>query len=189
MNRATSILAVLFVLSSLGGKTAFASEETSSMRMKTRTSPPIQSSQESKVLRQLAVALAGGSEAMRPLRGSPYEDDEKDRLQLPIPGMDCGIDRILSYVSCYSRIIPNEKEADNLFAELINEVEAALPSGSWQKVNRMPAISSIRSNTYEDQNSGAQIDVDLVAQPTPETPDSCVITIYGWIATEAAILN
>ena len=99
MNRARSILTVLFFVSSLGaGKTALASEETSSMPMKTEISPSIQSAQGPNVLRQHA--LAGGSSAMRTLRGSPYGDDEKDRLQPPMPGMDCGIDRILSYVSC-----------------------------------------------------------------------------------------
>lgn len=61
-----SILAVLFFFSSLGAvKAVFASEGSSSVVMKTETSPALQSSQASNVLGQIAIALAGGSEAMR----------------------------------------------------------------------------------------------------------------------------
>jgi hypothetical protein len=190
MDRATSILTVLFFIFSLGaGKTALAFEKTPSMPTKTKIWPSIQSAQGPNVLRQLALALAGGSSAMRTLRGSPYGDDEKDRLQPPMPGMDCGIDRILSYVSCYSSIIDSEKEAGNLFTQFVYDLQAALPSDSWRKVDNMPAIGSIRSSTYEDQTSGAQIDIDLIARPTPQGAYSYVLTIYGWTATEAATLN
>ena len=126
---------------------------------------------------------------MRTLRGSPYGDDEKDRLQPPMPGMDCGIDRILSYLSCYSSIVDSEKEAGNLFTQFAYDLQAALPSDSWRKVDNMPAIGSIRSSTYEDQISGAQIDIDLITRLTVEGQYSYIITIYGWTATEAATLN
>ena len=53
----------------------------------------------------------------------------------------------------------------------------------------MPAIGSIRSSTYEDQTSGARIDIDLIARLTVEGQYSYIITIYGWTATEAATLN
>jgi hypothetical protein len=63
---------------------------------------------------------------MRALRGSPDEYDQKDRLQPALPGMNCGIDRILSYVSCYSdHPIINEKEADKLFKGVGYECVAA----------------------------------------------------------------
>ena len=87
MYLAISILAVLFFFSSLGAaKAVFSSEDSSSMVMKTETSPAFQSSHN--VLGQIAIALAGGSEAMRALRGSPYEDARKDRLHPPLPEMN-----------------------------------------------------------------------------------------------------
>jgi len=84
-----------------------------------RDSPASQSSEASNVLGQIAIGLAGGSEAMRALRGSPYKDTQKDKLQPPLPGMNCRIERILSYVSCYSALINNEKEAENVFMRLV----------------------------------------------------------------------
>jgi hypothetical protein len=71
MYRATSILtALLFVSSLSAGKTSFASEETSSGATKTRISPSSEPSQERNVLRQLAVALAAGGDALSRFRGS-----------------------------------------------------------------------------------------------------------------------
>ena len=139
MYPARSILAVLFFLSSLGGaKAAFASEDSSPMAMETEASPAFQSSPESNVLRQVAIALAGGSEAMGALRGSPYPDDQRDRLEPPLRGMDCGIDRILSYLSCYSAPIIDKKEAENAFTQLVDDVKAGLPSASWQPITVVP---------------------------------------------------
>jgi hypothetical protein len=81
MYLARSILAVLFFFSSVGAvKAVFSSEDSSSMAMKTETSPAFQSSQASNMLRQIAIALAGGSEAMR-ARGSLDEDARKDRTR------------------------------------------------------------------------------------------------------------
>jgi hypothetical protein len=109
MYLARSILGVLFFFSSVGAvKAAFASEDSSSMAMKTETSPAFHSSQASNVLRQIAIALAGGSEAMRALRGSPDEYGQKD-------------------ISCYGAVINNEKEAENVFNQLVDDVKAALP--------------------------------------------------------------
>ena len=134
MYLARSILAVLFFFSSVGAvKAVFASEDSSSMAMKTETSPAFQSSQASNVLRQIAIALAGGSEAMRALRGSPDEYGQKDRLQPMLPEMNCGIDRILSYVSCYSAVINNEKEAETVFNQLVDDVKAALTADSGDR--------------------------------------------------------
>jgi hypothetical protein len=47
-----------------------------------------------------------------------------------------------------------------------------------------PGIDSIRSHTYEDQNSGAHIDIDLIARPDMEGDYSYLITSFGWAATE-----
>src|SRR4051794_37563788 len=104
MRCAKSIAVVFFFASLAAVKVAFASEDDLSRGMKTEAPVSLQSGQTSNVLRQVATALAGSGESMRALHGAPYEDDNRDRLQVSIPGMDCGIDRILSYVSCYSRL-------------------------------------------------------------------------------------
>ena len=117
---------------------------------------------------------------MRALRGSSYEDDQKDRLQPPLPGMNCGIDRILSYVSCYSARINNEKEAENVFTQLVDDVKAALPSDRWRPIKVIPRLGSIRSISYEDRESGAKIDIELLVQPAMEVQSSYVISFYGW---------
>jgi len=178
---AKSILIVLFVLSTLGvAKAAFASEETSSIASKPASSPSLQSSQASNALRQVAIGLSGDTEAIRALHGLPYENDNRDRLQPPIPGLDCGVDRNLSYVSCYSALMTDQKEAENVFARLLADVEAALPSGRWQLVTAVPTLASIRSVSYEDEKTAAQIDIELLAQTTAEAQFSYVISLYGW---------
>ena len=93
------------------------------------------SGQITNVLRSLAGALSAGSEAMRPFHGLMSEnEDNKDDLDPAIPGMECYIDRILSYVSCYSPSIGTEKDADSLIsisksfgadAQVIGRVEAS----------------------------------------------------------------
>jgi hypothetical protein len=174
---ARSILAVFFLLSSLGGANpGFAFEDDSFMATKAENSPAFQSSQASNVLGQVAIALAGGSEAMRALRGSPYEDDQKDRLQPPLPGMNCGIDRILNYVSCYSALIINEKEAENVLMQLVDDVKAALPSDRWGPVEVMPTLGSVRIISYEERESGARIDIELLRP----VQNSYIISLYGW---------
>ena len=67
------------------------------------TQPFTETGQITGVLRRLAGALSSGSEAMRQFHGLRSEnEDNKDDLNPAIPGMECYIDRILSYVSCYS---------------------------------------------------------------------------------------
>jgi hypothetical protein len=61
-----------------------------------------------------------------------------------MPGMDCGIDRILNYVSCYSTSLDNKKETEAVFTRLIDDVQAALLSGSWRSVEGVPDSRSIR---------------------------------------------
>lgn len=45
-------------------------------------------SHEVNVLRQVAIALAAGRDAIQDLRGPPIENSNLDRLKLPTPGMD-----------------------------------------------------------------------------------------------------
>jgi hypothetical protein len=181
MYRIRTIVAVLLFLTSLGvAKAAFASEDNSYTASKTENSPSSRSSQELNVLRYVATSLAGGREAMRTLHGAPYEDDNRDRLQPPIPGMNCGIDRILSFVSCYSAVVNNKKEAENMFNQLNDAVEAALPSTLWQPVEHIPAVrSTIRNISYAHVKSGAQIDIELTAEPALDI-QSYVVSLYGW---------
>ena len=181
MHRSRSILAVLLFVSSLGFvNEVFSSEEIASMAMKTETSAALQSSQPTNVLGQIAIALAGGSGGMRALRGVQSEDAQKDRLETPLPGMDCGIDRILSYLSCYSAPIIEKKEAENAFMQLVDAVRAGLPSASWRPVRVVPTIGSIQTISYQDWESGAQIDIELLVRPTLEAEHSYVISFYGW---------
>ena len=187
MNRATSIMTALFFVGSLSaGKASFASEETSSVGANTRIAPPSsETSQERNVLRELAVALAAGGEALSSFRGSAIaNEEEKDRLNPAIPGMDCAIDRIVSYVSCYGSAIGSKEKADHRFIELIDELQAALPSDRWRGVETEPRIDSMRSYSYEDQDSDAHIDIDLIGRPQTQGTYSYLVTIFGWTATE-----
>ena len=148
MYRATSIfIALLFVSSLSAGKTSFASEETSSGATKTTISPSIEPSTERNVLRQLGVALAAGGDALGRFRGSTIENEEgKDRFNPSIPGMDCSVDRIANYVSCYTSAIGSKEEASQHFMRLINELQAVLPSDRWRGEETQSAIDVIRSS-------------------------------------------
>ena len=183
MYDATKILTGLFFISSLtSGATSFASEEASSVATKT-TIASSEASQERNVLQRLTAALVVGSEGMRPLRGSPAEDDMKNRLEPPIPGMDCVIDRILSYVSCYSPTTHVKREADDRFWGFINELQDVLPANRWRGAQTQPRVNSISSYTFEDPISDATIDVDLIELPTAEG-ESYTVTFYGWTAPD-----
>jgi hypothetical protein len=189
MYRATSILtALLFVSSLSAGKTSFASEETSSGATKTRISPSSEPSQERNVLRQLAVALAAGGEALSRFRGPTIKNKEGKEsfnpLDPPIPSMDCSVDDIVNNVSCYGSAIGSKEEASQRFLWLINELRGVLPSNRWRGEETQPGIDSIRSYTYEDRNSDAHIDIDLIGQLEMEGDYSYLIRIFGWAATE-----
>src|SRR5262249_10276303 len=96
MYRATSILTALFFVSGLGaGETSFASEATSSVATETRVSSPIETSQGSDLLRQLAIALAAGGEALRQFRGPAMKTEAGENFFSPaMPGMDCSVNGI-----------------------------------------------------------------------------------------------
>jgi hypothetical protein len=176
MKITTQLLAALI----LGGRltitgTAFASEQVVSKQVTSESVPSDQTNQETNALGRLALALSAGNEAMRSLRGSQTEHGEKDRLKLPIPDMECDVDRIVSYVSCYSSVIGTREEAGNLFTRFVDELQSTLPSDRWRKVKEEPRIDSIRSYTYTDQESDAHIDIDLIA-----LADSYMVRIFGW---------
>jgi hypothetical protein len=138
-----------------------------------------QTNQETSALGRLALALSAGNDAMGPLRGSQTEYREKDKLKPPIPDMEWEVDRIVTYVSCYSSVIGTREEAGNLFTRFTDELQSILPSDKWRKVKQEPRIDSTRSYAYEDQGSDAHIDIDLSARA-----DSYMVTIFGWTATK-----
>ena len=73
---------------------------------------------------------------------------------------------------------------DHRFIELIDELQAALPSDRWRGVETEPRIDSMRSYSYEDQDSDAHIDIDLIGRPQTQGTYSYLVTIFGWTATE-----
>ena len=74
MHHARSFFTVLFLVGSLAGATGAITAED--------TSPPSVTSHEVNVLRQVAIALATGSDAIQDLRGPPIENSNLDRLKL-----------------------------------------------------------------------------------------------------------
>jgi hypothetical protein len=134
----TLILILIVLLGSLAtGKTAIAAEETSA--------PPSAMRHEVNVVRQVANLLAAGRDAMLARRGPPIENSNLDRLKLDTPGMHCGIDRVLSYVACYSDSLMTKKDAESIFTRLMDDVQTALPSDSWRQLEGVPHISVVRS--------------------------------------------
>jgi hypothetical protein len=84
---------------------------------------------ENSAMRRLAIALSSGRAAMGPFPGSRIENNNyKNALNSSIAGMECAIDSIASYISCYSSQIDTEEEAVTLFTWLVDELQAALPS-------------------------------------------------------------
>jgi hypothetical protein len=177
-----SYLTGLFLAASLVGVgTAIAADDLLSRQVNIDIERSDETSQENNALRRLAVGLSSGREAMRALRGSESENNHnKDRLELPIIEMECNIDRIANYVSCYSSQVHSEEEAEALFAKLLYHLQAALPSDSWRGIQKAPGIASSRSYTYADQRSNAHIDIDIVARPKPRGPDGYIVSIFGW---------
>jgi hypothetical protein len=107
----------------------------------TRISPSIETSQEPDVLRQLALALATGGQALSRFRGSTTKNKEGKEsfnpLNPPIEGMDCSVDDVAYYVSCYVSATGSKQEADRSFIPLINELQAVLPSHRWKGIERV----------------------------------------------------
>jgi hypothetical protein len=171
MYDARSVLTFLFIVLSLAGATTSIAAED--------TSPPSAISQEVYILRQVAIALAAGSDAMQDLRGPPIEHSNLDRLKLPTPGMDCGIARSLMFVVCRSASL-NKQEAETMFARMMDYGQAALSSDSWRQVEAVPGAGLIRSITYHHGKSGAQIDLDFVVYPSDEAQPVYGVRFFGW---------
>jgi len=93
MYRAALILTALYLVNSLPvEKTSFASEATSTMATETTISSPIENSQGRDLLRQLAIALAAGGEALSQFRGPPMKTEEGENFFSPaMPSMDCTV--------------------------------------------------------------------------------------------------
>ena len=186
MYRAASILTALYLVNSLPvEKTSFASEATSTMATETTISAPIENSQGRKLLQQLAIALTAGGAALSQFRGPTMQTEAGENFFSPaMPGMDCTVNGIAHYVSCYGSAIGNKEEADRRVIWLIDELRVVLPSDGWRGMETAPGIDSIRSYTYEDQNSDAHIDIDLITITEMEGEPSYRVAIYGWPATE-----
>jgi hypothetical protein len=172
MSKARSFFIVLLLAGSFtGGSRAIADEG---------PSPPSVTSHEVNVVRQVAIALAAGREAIQDLRGPAIENSNLDRLKLATPGMDCGIARSLIFVSCHSASFNNKKEAEAMFNRMIDYGQAALPSDSWRQFEAVPSTGLIRSISYHNWKSGAQIDIDLVTGPGADTQPVYWVRVYGW---------
>jgi hypothetical protein len=176
MHNARSFLTVLILAGSLAGATqAIASE--------VDPSPPSVTSYEANVLRQVAIALASGRDAIQDLRGPAIENSNLDRLKLATPGMACGISRSVIFVSCNSASFNNEKEAEALFTRITDDAQAALPSDGWRRVEAVHPVANphfIRSISYHNWKSGAQIDVDLIVQPIGQAQAVYYVKVFGW---------
>lgn len=118
---------------------------------------------------------------MQALHGAPRGDVEnKDRLNPQIPGLDCDIDRILNYVSCFGAVIESEETANLLFTEFVNELQSVLPAEKWQGSKKEPGIGSVRSYVYADRKSDAHIDIDVVAEHAKDRDGLYVVSIFAW---------
>jgi hypothetical protein len=173
MYAARLFLTFLFIVVSLAAaRTSIAAED---------TSPPSATSHEVNVVRQVAIALTAGSDAIKELRGPPIENSNLDRLNLPTPGMDCGIARSVIYVACHSAFSLNKNEAEALFARIMDEVQTALPSESWTSVEAVPHADLIRIRSYYHLKSGAKIDIGLEGDRSGKAQALYGIRVYGWM--------
>lgn len=165
-----SFAAALLIVGFLATGNAIASEDVLSKQGQVAVQQSGKTSQGTDALRNLALALSTGKEAIHPLSGSPSENQA---------GIKCHVNRIATYIPCYSDLIDSE-EADTLFTRFIGELQAVLPSDRWKGIPKEPGISSVRSYSYEDQNSNAHIDIDIIAQLTPGGQYSYMVSIFAW---------
>jgi hypothetical protein len=174
-----AMLIFTFVLGTfIAGKTSFASDEDFSAGTKTTVSPSGETQQERRALQQLAVALAAGGGRWSSFQRAKVDDEAtKHPLDPTIPDMDCSVDEIADYVSCYGSPIASKEQAERRFTGLIDELQAVLPSERWQGAETEPRIGSIRSYTCRDQDSDAQIDIDIAPRWSPDEEISHVVTI------------
>jgi hypothetical protein len=143
------------------------------------TSPSSTTSHEVNVLRQVAIALATGRDAIQELRGPAIENSNLDRLKLATPGMDCGIAQSLIFVVCRSPSL-NKQQAEAMFARMIDYGQTALTSEGWRQVEEVPEAGLIRSISYHHLKSNAHIDLDLVVYPSGEAEPLYGVRFFGW---------
>jgi hypothetical protein len=176
------LAALLLVGCLVGNSLVERSEDVASGHRRADIHPSSESSQQSDALRSLALALSSGKEeGLRPFRGSRSEGDPyKDRLNPPIAGMNCYLDRIAIHVSCHSSLVDTEKEAVTLFSRLVDEVQAALPSDRWRGMQTEPGTAWIRNYTYEDQRSNAHIDIDITHRTGPSGQSFYMVSLFAW---------
>ncbi len=157
MHDARSFFTVLFLASTLAGVSpAIAAEG---------TSPPSGTSHEVTYCAKLPLALAAGNHTIQDLRGPPIDNSNLDWLNVPTPGMDCGIARTLMFVVCRSASF-NREDAEAMFARMMDYGQAGLSSAGWRQVEDVPHVGLIQSISYHHLKSGARIDLDLVVHPT-----------------------
>jgi hypothetical protein len=174
------VAGLLLIPTILLGRAAASGEGSESQEKSYNLQPSIETGERTSTLRDLALAISSGSAAMAPFHGSQSEDEEnKDNFIPSIPGMQCYIDRILNYVSCYSSPL-GSGEAGNLFTRLIFELKSALPADRWAGVKREPVIDSIQGYLYEDQKSDAHIDIDVIAQAGLDKSDLYIVSLFAW---------
>jgi hypothetical protein len=99
-----------------------------------------------------------------------------------LPDMNCSVDDIANYVSCYGSRLGTEEKAQSRFAGLVSDLQRVLPPDHREGTETEPRMGSIRSYTWADQLSDAGIDIDIVPQFSPDEEISYVVTIFGWTA-------
>jgi hypothetical protein len=112
------------------------------------------------------------------LRGRSIENSTLDQLNLPTPGMDCGIDRAFLYIECQSASL-NKKEAEALFSKIMDDVKTALPSDSWKQLEGVPFAGLVRTISYFHRETAAQIDIDMMAQPATGEEQMYWVRVFG----------
>jgi hypothetical protein len=181
MYRTTLTLTAVLVLSSLiGGRPSFASEA-----MQTKLLSSNETEQEREALRQLGGTLAAGGETWRSFpRANAEYNAGKYPADFTIPDMDCSVDRIADYLSCYGSQIASKEKAERRFTALVDELQVVLPSERWCGAETEPRVGSTRSWTYRAQDSDAQIDIDIATNGSSDEEISYIVTIFGWTTFE-----
>ena len=98
--------------------------------------------------------------------------------------MNCSVDEVANYVSCYGSPIASKEGAQLRFNGLIDGLQAVLSSKRWQGAETEPRIGSIRSYTCRDQGSDAQIDIDVAPRWSSDAEITYVVTLFGWSSIE-----
>src|SRR3954454_19125313 len=163
------LTALIFIGGLIASVPSLASDDYYSSVGANKTTRSNETSHDASVLRRIAFALAAGGNALSSFDGRRLEDEAgKDRLDPPVPGMDCNLDVIAEYVACYGSPTGNKDDAAHRFVRLIDELHDVLPSDDWMGAEAESRIEAIRSYTFEDRHSHAQIDIDLIAQKALE---------------------